>query len=61
MTKRALPRQVAASLRALSTEIDRLDQAARKAAMKEIRESEWFGLEAPTIKVSPHATQGKAL
>ena len=28
MTKRALPRQVAASLRALSTEIDRLDQAA---------------------------------
>jgi len=28
MTARALPRQVAASLRALSTEIDRLDQAA---------------------------------
>src|SRR5262245_62549341 len=28
MPERALPRQVAASLRALSTEIDRLDQAA---------------------------------
>lgn len=38
--------------------IDRLDQAARKAAMKEIRESEWFGLEQPTVKVSPHATGG---
>ena len=36
--------------------IDRLDAAARKAAMKEIRESEWFGLERPTIKVSPHPT-----
>ncbi|MFD4324171.1 peptide deformylase [Nocardioides sp. NPDC058538] len=38
--------------------IDRLDEAARKAAMKEIRESEWFGLEKPTVKVSPHATNG---
>jgi len=38
--------------------IDRLDEAARKAAMREIRESEWFGLEKPTIKVSPHATGG---
>lgn len=36
--------------------IDRLDVAARKAAMKEIRESEWFGLERPTVKVSPHPT-----
>ena len=26
---------------------------ARKAAMKAIRESEWFGLEQPTVKVSP--------
>lgn len=46
--------------------LDRLDAAARKAAMKEIRESEWFGLaeragEAPTIKVSPHATRGFGL
>lgn len=38
--------------------IDRLDTEARKAAMKEIRESEWFGLEAPTVKVSPHRTNG---
>jgi peptide deformylase len=38
--------------------IDRLDEAARKAAMREIRESEWFGLERPTVKVSPHATRG---
>jgi peptide deformylase len=41
--------------------IDRLDEAARKAAMKEIRESEWFGLEKPTVKVSPHATRGFAI
>lgn len=38
--------------------IDRLDAEARKAAMREIRESEWFGLEKPTIKVSPYATGG---
>lgn len=38
--------------------IDRLDDAARKAAMREIRESEWFGLDKPTVKVSPHATGG---
>ncbi|HWJ11265.1 MAG TPA: peptide deformylase [Nocardioides sp.] len=38
--------------------IDRLDDAARKAAMREIRESEWFGLEKPTVKLSPHATGG---
>ncbi|MDT9594647.1 peptide deformylase [Nocardioides zeae] len=36
--------------------IDRLDDAARKAAMREIREAEWFGLEKPTVKVSPHPT-----
>ena len=41
--------------------IDRLDAEARKAAMKAIRESEWFGLEQPTIKVSPHATRGFGL
>jgi peptide deformylase len=41
--------------------IDRLDTAARKAAMKEIRESEWFGLERPRVKVSPHATGGLGL
>ena len=34
---------------------------ARKAAMREIRESEWFGLEKPTVKLSPHATRGLGL
>ena len=28
--------------------------------MKEIRESEWFGLEQPTVRLSPHATGGLA-
>ncbi|MCD4526095.1 peptide deformylase [Nocardioides sp. cx-173] len=41
--------------------IDRLDREARKAAMREIRESEWFGLEQPVVKVSPHATRGLGL
>lgn len=40
--------------------IDKLDTAARKAAMKEIRESEWFGLEQPTVRFSPHPTNGFA-
>ena len=38
--------------------VDRLDGDTRKAAMKAIREAEWFGLEKPTVKVSPHATHG---
>jgi peptide deformylase len=43
--------------------IDKLTEEDRKLAMKEIRESEWFGTasnsgSAPTIKVSPHATNG---
>ena len=29
--------------------------------MKEIRESDWFGLEQPTVKVSPHSTLGFGL
>ena len=41
--------------------IDRLDSEARKAAMKEIRESEWFGLERPTVRISPHPTGGLSL
>ena len=41
--------------------IDRLDAEARKAAMKAIRESDWFGLERPTVKVSPHPTNGFGL
>ena len=44
--------------------IDRLSEADRKLAMKEIRESEWFGLakavgNEPIIKVSPHNTFGR--
>ncbi len=35
--------------------LDRLDTATRKAAMKEIRESEWFGAPAPVVRFSPHA------
>jgi peptide deformylase len=34
--------------------IDRLDAEARKAAMREIREAEWFGTQPPVVKVSPH-------
>ncbi len=46
--------------------IDRLSKADRKEAMKEIRESEWFGLATeaginPEIRVSPHYTFGKGL
>ena len=41
--------------------LDRLDPETRKAAMKAIRESDWFGLEQPTVKVSPHATHGLGL
>ena len=41
--------------------IDRLDAAQRKAAMRAIREAEWSGLAAPTVKVSPHRTGGLAV
>jgi peptide deformylase len=41
--------------------IDRLDREARKAAMKAIRESEWFGQPAPVVKLSPHPTNGLGL
>jgi len=46
--------------------IDRLSPEERKIAMKEIRESDWFGtaLESginPTIKTSPHQMFGKGL
>ena len=37
--------------------VERLDAETRKAAMKAIRESEWFGTP-PPIKVSPHPTRG---
>jgi peptide deformylase len=41
--------------------IDRLDREARKEAMRMIRESDWFGESAPTVKLSPHATNGFGL
>lgn len=46
--------------------IDRLSEADRKSAMKEIRESEWFGMAtaqglAPQIKVSPHDPFGRSI
>jgi peptide deformylase len=34
--------------------IDRLDVEGRKEAMREIRQAEWFGTPAPTVKLSPH-------
>lgn len=40
--------------------VDRLDAATRKAAMKAIREADWSGGSAPAVKVSPHATFGRA-
>lgn len=41
--------------------IDRMDRATRKAAMKAIREADWNGEAAPRVKISPHATFGRAL
>ena len=41
--------------------IDRLDREQRKAAMRAIREAEWAGQPAPQVRLSPHATYGKAL
>ena len=38
--------------------IDRLDDETRRAAKKAIREAEWFGVQAPTVKVSPHPMGG---
>lgn len=40
--------------------IDRLDPEARRAAMREIRESEWFGALAPTVKRNPLGLHGRA-
>ena len=41
--------------------VDRLDRETRKAAMKAIREAEWFGEPAPTVKLSPPPTRGLGL
>jgi len=38
--------------------IDRLDRAARKEAMRLIRDSEWFGQSVPQVRLSPHPTGG---
>ncbi len=38
--------------------VDRLTKDHRKEAMRYIREAEWFGLEKPAVKVSPHDTFG---
>ena len=40
--------------------IDRMDSAQRKAAMKAIREAEWWGDPVPRVRVSPHETRGQA-
>ena len=40
--------------------IDRMDVAQRKLAMKAIREAEWAGGAAPTVRISPHATFGRS-
>ena len=45
--------------------IDKLSKEDRKSAMKEIRESEWFGVSqsqgfTPIVKVSPHDTFGRS-
>ncbi len=40
--------------------IDRMDKAARKLALKAIREAEWAGQATPVVRVSPHATFGRA-
>ncbi|MGE9807730.1 peptide deformylase [Janibacter sp. G1551] len=40
--------------------IDRLDDEQRRLAMRAIREAEWAGATPPTVRVSPHATFGRA-
>ena len=41
--------------------IDRMDREQRKLAMRAIREAQWSGEAAPTVRVSPHATFGRSL
>ena len=41
--------------------IDRLDDETRKLALRAIREAAWNGEDAPTVRVSPHATAGRAI
>lgn len=39
--------------------IDRLDPEQRKAAMRAIREAQWFGEATPTVRASPHRISSK--
>ena len=55
------PYHLGDSVDAVFSFIDKLDSVARKQAMKEIRESDWFGAEQPVVRVSPHATRGFGL
>ncbi len=41
--------------------VDRLDTETRKAAMKAIREAEWFGQPAPEVRISPHQVSSRWL
>ena len=41
--------------------IDRLDAETRKEAMRAIREAEWFGQQAPEVKISPHKLSSRWL
>jgi len=41
--------------------VDRLDAETRKAAMKAIREAEWFGEQPPEVRVSPHTLSARWL
>jgi peptide deformylase len=38
--------------------VDRLDDETRRVAMRAIREADWAGAAAPTVKLSPHSTVG---
>jgi len=40
--------------------IDRLDHETRKQALRAIREARWNGEDAPRVRISPHATAGRA-
>jgi peptide deformylase len=41
--------------------LDRLDPAARREAMRAIREAEWFAENPPEVRISPHSTFGRAM
>jgi peptide deformylase len=40
--------------------IDRLDDETRKQALRAIREAQWNGEDVPRVRISPHATAGRA-